>query len=235
MELHRSIPKEVEDLGPDLNGKPYEYFEKAYSLTKKFYFQELDRISNVRLENVDPEFFFKELIWVVHATGFSAKAVSKFISKLYAAYGTWSEVASKSAEELLNDVKVVCNNPQKIKAIHKTALFIMKQLKTQTWEEFRAEYLSTPELLAKLPYVGKITCYHLGRNIGLLDCVKPDLHLVRMASNWKFKDCLSMCMSIKKEHQKQTEEELPLGIVDLILWYGASTWSTTKIRKQGER
>jgi len=81
----------------------------------------------------------------------------------------------------------------------------------QWFEELRCskdpiEYLQT------LPYIGKVTKYHLARNIGI-DCVKPDRHMVRLAENFGFKNPLEMCLEIQKHipHEK-------LGTIDVILW-----------------
>jgi hypothetical protein len=100
--------------------------------------------------------------------------------------------------------------------------------KEDRWAEFR-ERMFTTSALAELPYIGKVTCFHLGRNVGLLDCVKPDLHLVRMAEHWGFSDCTEMCKSMG------AGSGLPLGIVDLVTWYASSTFGTLEIKREGSR
>jgi hypothetical protein len=111
----------------------------------------------------------------------------------------------------------------------------LKGLGTIGWEEYKNQNLSSPDLLKKLPYIGRITCFHLARNIGLLENVKPDLHLVRLAKHWGYKDCLVMCQDVQKNHEETNRERLPLGIIDLAIWYSASTFSTIKIRQEGDR
>jgi len=96
------------------------------------------------------------------------------------------------------------------------------------WEAWRQDRLSSPELLRRLPYVGPVTCFHLARNLGMLECVKPDLHLVRMAEHWGYPGCVEMCEDLRPDG-------MPLGIVDLILWYAASTFGTSGIRRAGSR
>jgi hypothetical protein len=114
------------------------------------------------------------------------------------------------------------------------------------WLEWRQENLSTPELLQKLPFIGPVTCYHLARNIGLLDVVKPDLHLERLAAHWGFDGSLEMCRqmqahwcnhfeTIDGERVRIQKERPPLGIIDLCVWYLASTFGTKELRKEGER
>lgn len=228
MEPHRELDAGIEDFRPDLNAGAQAYFDKAWKFTQKFYDKELRQISSVKFSDVTPEHFFNEYVWVVHATGFSAKAVGKFMPNLMNAYGPWSTLGWTASEIVIERVRQVVNNPQKISAVHAMAGRMVAGIKAQDWTIFRNEQLSTPEKLAKLPYIGKVTCFHLGRNIGLLDCVKPDLHLIRMAKHWGFKTCEEMCKAVQPKN-------VPLGIVDLAFWYAASTFGTIDLRKDGDR
>jgi endonuclease III len=228
MELHTNIkPIDI----PNVDDGYRNYFDKSLEFTKKNYLDTYHRILSTKFEEVTQEFFFKEYVWVVHATGFSAKAVSKFIDRLFTEYGEYDSIINYSEDVIVERVRKVVNNPQKIKAVYSTA----KLMDSLPWVDFKKEYLSSPEKMVKLPYIGKITCYHLGRNIGLLDCVKPDLHLERLASYWKFQNCIEMCRAMQKHHEEKTKEYIPLGIIDLALWYGSSSFSTTHIRKPDGR
>lgn len=229
MEPHRELPAGTEAFRPSVDDGPRAYFEKARAFAERFYGDEVRRISSVRLEDVTPGFFFQEYVWVVHATGFSAKAVGKFMSRLMAAYGRWDRCGREKFPKVMSRVKPVCNNPQKAKAVHSTAARMVEELRDAHWDDWRAANLSDVEKIGELPYVGKITRYHLGRNVGLLDCVKPDLHLVRMADHWGFKDCESMCAAMRGD------DDVPLGIVDLVVWYAAATFGTLGIKQDGKR
>lgn len=230
MEPHRNLV-----IGPDQEipsialDDPHTYFRKAKKFVETFYRDELERISSISLDKISPDFFFREYIWVVHATGFSAKAVGKFLESLLHAYGTYESLANKTFDEAFVPIKPICNNPQKSRAIWKTAQSLSKGIEESGWDNFKNTELSTPGKLSKLPYIGNVTCFHLGRNIGLLDCVKPDLHLIRMAEYWKYNSCVDMCKDLSNNG------EIPLGIVDLILWYSASHFGTLEIRKSGSR
>lgn len=231
MEPHKTLTN-LTDYTPSVDDGPNEYFAKAWGFTNKFYQEELKFIQSTKFDSVTPEFFFREYAWVVHATGFSAKAVGKFMPRLMEAYGGWKKLSSENFVPAFKRVKKVCNNRQKAKAIHSMAKLMAKHA---DWDKFKTEQLSKPELLSKLPYIGKITCFHLGRNIGLLDCVKPDLHLIRLASHWEFETCDLMCSSMQSYHEKLTGKKIPLGIIDLALWYASSHFGSLEFRKPGER
>ena len=227
MEPHKQLGS-TEIFRPSFDN-PRAYFEKAHAFAREFYKEEMDQIASVKHDQVDEDLFFREYVWVVHATGFSAKAVGKFMPKLMDAYGYWDKLGCKDFDTAFERIKKVCTNPQKSKAIHSTAKLMVNELNRVTWAEFRKERLSTPVLLKELPYIGPVTCYHLARNIGLLDCVKPDLHLIRLADHWGFPDCVTMCKAMGEG------SGLQLGIVDLVVWYAASHFGTIEIRKDGAR
>lgn len=235
MEPRQDLSLEMIEYEPPLDQGAIVYFEKAFDFTKRFYRKELDQISSYKFENLHPNWFFREVAWVIHATGFSAKAVGKFFERLMIAYGNFIDLAQEDKNVVVERVRKVVNNPPKIIAVHQIAKDLLGGLVTVGWEEYKQQNLSSPNLLKKLPYIGNITCFHLARNIGLLEFVKPDLHLVRLAKHWNYRDCTSMCQDIQKHHEQINDEKLPLGIIDLILWFSASQFSTLQIRKKGDR
>lgn len=227
MEIHKSL-NGIEKYRPDINSGSKEYFKKARLFVETFYSDEIKRISSVKFDEVTPELFFRECIWVVHATGFSAKAVGSFFPRLTEAYGTWEQASTRDFERTWNKVKLVCNNQPKAKGVCWIAKIIDSGIKTHGWKELKNKEFNTPELLQKLPFIGSVTCYHLARNIGLLDSIKPDLHLVRMAKYWGYDNCIEMCKDLKPENME-------LGIVDYILWMNASTFGTIEIKTEENR
>lgn len=240
MEPRRQLSDEDLKDGPSPSDTPVEYFRKAREFAEKHYWEEMVRIWGTKFQEVTPNFFFLEYVWVVHATGFNAAVVASMLPRLIPAYGLrkdgggWDVLAREPEIFTLDRVLLVCNNPQKAKAVRKMATIMADAMfptgdgPVRTWEEFRDQELSSPELLTRLPYVGKVTCHHLARNLGLLDSVKPDLHLIRLADHWGFKDCVEMCEAMRPP-------EMPLGIVDLVLWYAASTFGTLSARAAGSR
>jgi hypothetical protein len=227
LEPHKELSLTDEER-PRLDGTAEGYFRAALAFAERHYGAELRAAASVRLADVTPEHFFREYAWVVHATGFSARAVGRMMPRLLEAYGPWDELARRGEEEALAAVLPVCNNPRKALAVRRTAGLMLGGAEGRGWAAFRDAELSSPEALQRLPWIGPVTRYHLARNVGLLECVKPDLHLARMAEHWGYPGCLEMCEDLRPEG-------MPLGIVDLVLWYAASTFGTSGIRKDGSR
>jgi hypothetical protein len=79
--------------------------------------------------------------------------------------------------------------------------------------EYEICYLDT------LPMIGPVTRYHLARNIGI-DCVKPDRHLIRLASEagYEMKDPQKGVETMCRNIQKDIGDAEKLGTIDVVLW-----------------
>ena len=73
--------------------------------------------------------------------------------------------------------------------------------------------------LDTLPMIGPVTRYHLARNIGI-DCVKPDRHLIRLASEagYEMKDPQKGVEAMCRDIQKDIGDAEKLGTIDVVLW-----------------
>ncbi|WP_171182274.1 hypothetical protein [Ruegeria sp. HKCCD8929] len=69
------------------------------------------------------------------------------------------------------------------------------------------------EYLARLPWIGPITKYHLAKNLGV-DCAKPDRWLVRLAEHFQT-DPHALCAKLSEESGDR------IATVDLVLWRAA--------------
>ena len=69
--------------------------------------------------------------------------------------------------------------------------------------------------LAGLPWIGKITKYHLAKNCGI-DCAKPDVHLDRLA-RLEGADAHAMCARLAGETGYR------IATVDVVLWRSCAT------------
>lgn len=204
-----------------LNTKPpidsfYGYWKCAEEFAVKNYYNILQKYNNLKPEHMSVDNFFIEYIWCVYVSGFNSKVVYKKFSELIKVYNPWYKRYNN--EEIWNGVEKIIANKRKFEAIMKTN----RLLKDNSWLTFKKHYLSNIDCIRKLPYMGAITSYHLARNIGL-DAIKPDLHLTRLSKHFKFKDPYDMCNKIAME------TEWRLGVIDLILFYTASTFGTKNL------
>lgn len=79
-----------------------------------------------------------------------------------------------------------------------------------------ADYLSAAdkvEFLRGLPWIGKITCWHLAKNYGH-DCAKPDRHLVRLAGS--IEAVAPLCLRLARATGDR------IATVDLVIWRAAN-------------
>lgn len=222
MEPTKKITIDKKEIPPTNSAADYFAFCRVF--VEKNYKDIIDDIMSVDYKTLHPEKFFSEYIWVVHATGFSSHVVGQIFPKLQKAYGDYESLANKNKDDVVEEVRKIVNNPDKIISVHNCAKLIVNL----SFDEFKEKYLTDKKSMQKLPYIGKVTACHLSRNIGKLDEVKPDLHLVRMAKFWGFSSPEEMCKSVKPN-------DLPLGIVDLILFYGGKTFGTIEMKKEGDR
>lgn len=212
----------------------YDYFDAAQKFAETNYQETIDRISRTRFEDMLPSKFFAEYIWAVYVSGFRASTISKLWDRLLDAYDGLCIMGDANTPEELANVKqkalALFRNERKVDAIIKCADMIRCGINEMGWERFRDEQLTTPELLQKLPFIGKITRYHLARNIGLLQYVKPDVHLERMSRYWGYHSPQVMCAHLGIcAGREPRDPPLQPGIVDLILWYAASTFGTRSV------
>jgi len=214
---------------PSFELRAVDYFEDALVFAQTNYQAVIDRISNTRFGSVSAIDFWDEYVWAVYVSGFRAKTISKIWVKLLTAYDKLELIGEPAPSGVESEVREtamkVFAHPRKTKAIIDASHIIRIGRNEVGWERFRDTNLSTPEQLQTLPFIGKITCYHLARNIGLLQYVKPDLHLVRMAKRWGFPSPQALCEYLAREFDMQP------GIVDLVLWYSASTFGTKELDK----
>jgi len=228
MEPQKTLPPSHLDFSPQPSDNAKDLFRRAVRFARAYYSDVINRIESTRLEDVSPDMFFTEYLWVVHATGFSSHAVTKFMPRLAAAWGPVSMI-NPDLGKCLPPVLAVCNNPMKAKAVHQTAMRVQNALTGPGWEEWRKDNLANPDQLVRLPYIGRTTCMHLARNLGNLDVVKPDLHLVRMAKRFDYQDSMEMIKAMS------SQEGTALGISDLCLWYYLSTFGSITFREEGDR
>jgi hypothetical protein len=225
MELHRIIAIDRDKYNLSLQDSPLDYFAKAMDFVLTYYSEDFNRIASTKFDDVSPEFFFREYVWVVKVSGFNAKIISRIFPRLLVCYQPLFDMIVGKVDAL-NSIDIginamnVFNNKRKTKAVIDTAFVLRDGIRKYGWEKYRDSELNTPEKLEKLPFIGGITKFHLARNCGLLHYVKPDLHLVRMSKVWGFISPIELCKAIQQRY------DMPLGLIDLVLFYSASTFGS---------
>lgn len=155
------------------------------------------------LDTLKPQEFFEEYIWVVYASGFSVRRLEEVKDRLYRAYGRYKDLDSKRKRKVL----AVVNSVRKWNAVHDTAV----TMQTMRWDHFKKTYLSDLDKMTALGYIGPITKFHLGRNLGF-NVAKPDRHLVTLAERFGCSSVDEMCQYLSQEHSLKLKE------IDFILW-----------------
>ena len=158
--------------------------------------------------------FFREYVWVVFTTGFKADIIRKHWPKITDTLSDFNinEVRKMSAEWLLENLPI--KNKAKCNAIYKTSTLLndewLESIKNaDNWKLIK-------DTLIKLPFIGKVTVWHLMRNIGV-DCFKPDRHIERLSSLLNIQPKILFEIIIHSKHEKY------VGVADYILWRACAT------------
>lgn len=171
------------------------YLELKSELINRGYEEEIKWAKNLQPCNSAVD-FFAEYMWVVINSGLKAQIARIIYDRIVAAM-----LKGKKPSE-------VFKHQGKAKAIE----FVFKDRD----RKFKAYQEASDKLsfLETLPWIGKITKYHLAKNLGL-DFCKPDRHLVRIAKMYNtIPDIL--CKRLAQETGDR------IGTVDSVIWRTAN-------------
>ena len=176
---------------------PEEYFLLKIAIVQAGYEEEVTLAETVGPPK-DSWKFFAEYAWVVVNSGMKNQVVQQ----------VWQRI--KKALLLNGECYTAFGHPGKSAAIQKAFL---------DREMLFKEYLKQPDdqklaWLEKLPWIGPITKYHLGKNLGMELC-KPDRHLVRIASGYRMTP-EELCSTLARVTGDR------IGTVDLVIWRAAN-------------
>ncbi|TET67572.1 MAG: hypothetical protein E3J56_12685 [Candidatus Aminicenantes bacterium] len=174
---------------------PETYIEFKQKLIEKGYASEIDWVEDLKLCD-NPGTFEIEAVWVICNSGIQNQVAEKIFLRIL-----------KAIDEKRPIIEAF-KNKQKVQAME----FII-QNRCSLFEKFiKAE--DKIQFLESLPFIGKITKYHLARNLGL-DVCKPDRHLVRIASQYKITP-VELCRRLSDKTGDK------IGTVDIVLWRAAN-------------
>ena len=141
--------------------------------------------------------FFYEYVYVVLASGFKGKIAARLTPELVKCHGN------------MEKMQKIFKNQRKLDSIRK--VWDMKD----DWDSLRKSFKAVNDLMT-LPYIGEITKFHLARNIGLLSCAKPDLHLCKWAEKITGKNDEEAVSIVTQAISDKVERKQ--GTVDFVLW-----------------
>lgn len=161
----------------------------------------------------------RQSAWVILCSGFKEEVVRSrfaFISFCFCDWESSSLICERA--NLCKATALSCfRNVRKIEAIVDSAAHI-SDIGFQTYKE---QILAEPiQALQALPFIGKITAYHLAKNLGAA-VAKPDRHLERLSTAMGFENPLQLCSCLSKESND------PISVVDLVLWRYAERMGST--------
>lgn len=169
------------------------FYEKALSYILQSEFRnEMDIQDKLILDQVTKEQFMSEFVFVVLSAGMKNQVVVGMMQKLVDS--NWNPDVINHELKRRAIIEGINNYPR-----------WFAELKSKKTDREKVEYLES------LPFIGKITKYHLAKNIGI-DCVKPDRHLVLLAKEFGYDNPRFMCEFLAKEFNQK------LRVVDVVLW-----------------
>jgi hypothetical protein len=161
------------------------------------------------LANVKPtaQYVLGESAWVIVNSGFRFQVARKLWPWITSAFHDFdmAQLDNRCVETALK----VLNHRGKIQAIADLGALVRDR-----GHEWIVAMAANPLKLMTLPWIGKITCWHLAKVLGV-DCVKPDVHLQRAATAAGYATPRELCEALRDATGDR------LTVLDSVLWrYG---------------
>jgi hypothetical protein len=160
---------------------------------------------------ITDEYFLEELSWCIYNAGMKEAVIRQKWNDLRSIFQFFdAEDIVICENEIFDMIVPVFNHKKKAEAVIASSKKVLndRPIRNKISSMSDSEAL---EYLESYPFIGKITKYHIARNIGF-DVVKPDRHLVRIADFLSYEnpnslvDDISLIVNEKK------------GFIDYILW-----------------
>ena len=196
-----------------------EMWEYAHNHVETHRKKDLEKFWSIVLEAskkpFTEHFFIREHMWCCYVAGFSAATIAKKFPQLLLKHniedinGNYLPITQENIRSIDNaaDLLEVFGNKRKAESVQKMRRLIYENV----WDMLYRERLmwKKPEMLNGLPGIGPTLACHLARNLGNINVVKPDVHLMRLANCYGFKTPEDMCKAAPGG---------PIGRTDLVLW-----------------
>jgi hypothetical protein len=180
------------------------------TVISKGFASEIDWQNDIRFSDVTEHDFLRETAWVTLSSGMREAVVRSRFPAISAAFYSWRSAAQivRNSEQCKECALAVFHHRPKINAIISVAQCVV----TAGFERFKKHIeQGGVDFIRRLPFMGPATSYHLAKNIGL-DVVKPDRHLLRVATAAGYESPRRLC-----EHIAESVGDR-LSVVDLVIW-----------------
>lgn len=186
------------------------YLNAKETVLQRGFAAEIDWQTTASIDLITEEDFLRESSWVILSAGMRETVVRKCFPGITRAFLNWagSEPICRNRAACKDAAISVFAHPKKISSIIGVAAKVL----SRGFEQIKSDIkIGGAEVLQEFDYIGPVTCYHLAKNLGL-DVVKPDRHLVRLASATKSSSPHDLCSSLSDATGDR------LAVVDLVLW-----------------
>jgi hypothetical protein len=189
------------------------YIDAKYKLITTGHAPEIDWQYAVSTKAVDVPVFMSEYAWVVLNSGMRESVIAKRFPRILSIFRHFSDLDHivDNQKHIRNCMCSVFNNQVKLDSIITSAQRLAQMSFRGWWDRLCMSSSPADYLSASLPYMGPATSLHLLKNLGF-QVMKPDRHLVRLASMWRFVSAHTLCSSISE----MTGD--PISVVDIVLW-----------------
>lgn len=226
MELLKSNPVIDPKYKPSMEMGYMDYFNRAIAFAQTNYQDQLAKLSRTHFIKLSPTNFFEEYAWSVSCVNENLHEVSRFfpeLSKRLSPFYTcfWDLNNFPNIEEIKPQLISLNNSEKKTEALITCADIINRGIKLFGWDNYKDNFLSTPEKLCVLPVIGMSGAKQLCRNIGISSEVLSTAKLHQLAVHWGFEDSKLLCAAIQQHVNMQ------LKVIELVMWYASATFETT--------
>lgn len=183
------------------------YLDAKGRITDAGYGPDIDWAESLGDVKLDAVYVTRETCWVILNSGFRYAVARKKWPELTAIFWDWNPACIDC--NCIEPALSVLNHKGKIGAM----VDIARIVREQGHESIVADAQDPPRL-TRLPWIGKVTCWHLAKVLGA-DVVKPDVHLTRAAHAAGFESPVELCDAIRNATGDR------LTVIDSVLWrYG---------------
>jgi hypothetical protein len=172
--------------------------------------EEIDWQEERGFESISETEFLREAAWVVLSSGFRESVVRRLFPEISRAFLNWigAEEIENRMSECQTAALLIFAHKRKIAAIVDIISRAANEGFCRIKEKIKEDGVA---YIQQLPFMGPVTSLHLAKNVGLC-FVKPDRHLVRIASLTGYPSPDLMCRTIASV----VGESIP--VVDLVVW-----------------